>query len=415
MSKDLDLQAQSNELSELRRELEEANDTLTAIRTGMVDAFVVHGEEGHQLYTLKSTDHTFRILVEKMQEGAITLNKDGLILYCNPCFADLTKVSIDKIIGKPFDYFIKGYTPDRLASMTINGKLNDYKMEDILLALDGTQIPVLLSFTNLDLEDGTALSIICTDLTTQKAAQQKEADINAQKKVIKQKDEFMSIASHELKTPLTSLKAYLQLMSRDNNYDLPLTFKNFMGKAELALNRLHTLVDDLLDASKIQAGKLNFHRTIVDINKLIENCTENASHIFQNYEIGCSYTNNLQVLGNLERLEQVVMNLINNAVKYSPVNKKISVSAKSEGKFIRISVLDHGIGMNEDQQEKIFDRFYRVNNNNHTVGGLGMGLYISKEIVKEHNGIIQVQSNLNQGSTFHIILPAVNTTADELL
>jgi len=109
------------------------------------------------------------------------------------------------------------------------------------------------------------------------------------------------------------------------------------------------------------------------------------------------------------------MNLINNAVKYSPVNKKISVSAKSEGKFIRISVLDHGIGMNEDQQEKIFDRFYRVNNNNHTVGGLGMGLYISKEIVKEHNGIIQVQSNLNQGSTFHIILPAVDTTADELL
>lgn len=405
MSKQLTLEEQSAEILDLRRELEEANDTINAIRTGMVDAFVVHGDDGHQLYTLKSTDHTFRILVEKMQQGAITLNKGGLILYCNPCFASLAEHPMDKIIGKPLDYFIKNYTQEKLNDVASGGNLTDYIIEDVLLRSNGEQLPVLLSLTNLDLEDGTALSILCTDLTAQKAAQQKEADITAQRKIIVQKDEFISIASHELKTPLTSLKAYLQLMSRNTNNDLPVSFKNFIVKAETSLGRLQTLVDDLLDVSKIQAGKLDFKRTEIRINDLIATCIENASHIFENYSIRFSCAGIFHVMGNVERLEQVLMNLINNAVKYSPVNKEISVSVELKENWIRISVSDHGIGMSEDHQEKIFDRFYRINGKNHMVGGLGMGLYISKEIIKEHNGLLHVESNLGQGSTFHIDLP----------
>lgn len=201
MSEKLNSENQTEEINELRQQLEEANDTIHAIRTGLVDAFVVQGTEGHQLYTLRSSDHTFRILIEKMQEGAITLNKDGVILYCNPCFAELTKTPLDKIIGKGFDQFIKGYTLERLDVITSDGTLKDHKMEDVLLQSDGMQVPVMLSLTNLDLEDGTALSIICTDLTDQKAAQQTEADIDSQRKIIAQKDEFIGIASHELKRP----------------------------------------------------------------------------------------------------------------------------------------------------------------------------------------------------------------------
>jgi PAS domain S-box-containing protein len=400
-----ELNIEAAELQELRQQLEEANDTINAIRTGMVDAFVVHGTEGHQLYTLKSSDHTFRILIEKMQEGAITLNRDGVILYCNPCFAGMTKFPIDKIIGQHFDQFIKGYTQERLNCITASGNLNDHKMEDVLLRADEHQIPVLLSLTNLDLEDGTALSIICTDLRDQKAAQQKEADINQQRKMIEQKDEFIGIASHELKTPLTSLKAYLQLMSQYKGDDLPNPVKSFIGKAVSSLNRLQTLVNDLLDVSKIQAGKLDFSRAAVNINDLVESCTENASHMFEDYSISCSCKGNSMVLGNTERLEQVLMNLINNAVKYSPVIKEVAVSVEASRDQIKISVVDKGIGMSKDQQVKIFDRFYRVDDKNHMVGGLGMGLYISKEIVNEHHGTLGVTSAEGKGSTFYVLLP----------
>jgi len=404
MSK-LNLDKQAEELKELRQQLEEANDTIHAIRTGMVDAFVVQGIDGHQLYTLKSSDHTFRILIEKMQEGAITLNKNGIILYCNPCFSEMTKSPLDKIIGKPFDQFIKGYTLERLHLITASGTLKDHKMEDLLLRTDGMQVPVLLSLTNLALEDGTALSIICTDLTKQKEAQQTEADINSQRKIIAQKDEFIGIASHELKTPLTSLKAYLQLMSHYKGGDLPELVKNLISKAELSLNKLHTLINDLLDVSKIQAGKLDFSRAEVNINDLVAICTENASHMFPDYLISYSSEANVRVMGNAERLEQVLMNLINNAVKYSPLNKEIKIRVISVADQIRISVEDKGIGMDAGQQEKIFDRFYRVDDKNHMVGGLGMGLYISKEIVKDHEGTLGVESIEGEGSTFYVLLP----------
>jgi PAS domain S-box-containing protein len=407
MSNELNAEQLSSELIELRQQLEEANDTIHAIRTGMVDAFVVQGSKGHQLYTLESSDHTFRILVEKMQEGAITLNKNGVILYCNPCFSDMTKYPLDKIIGKQFDHFIKGYSPERLNKMTSDGTLNDYKMEDILLRSDEVQLPVMLSLTNLALEDGTALSIICTDLTDQKAAQQTEADIDSQRKIIAQKDEFIGIASHELKTPLTSLKAYLQLMSHYKGGDLPAPIINLVSKAELSLNRLQTLINDLLDVSKIQAGKLDFSRTDVNINDLVAICTENANHMFPDYTINCHCKGEFWVIGNSERLEQVLMNLINNAVKYSPINKEIKVNVNLENEQIKVSVTDRGIGMSLDQQEKIFDRFYRVDDKNHMVGGLGMGLYISREIVKDHDGLLGVDSIEGEGSTFFMLLPPI--------
>jgi len=407
MSEKFNPQNQTEEINELRQQLEEANDTIHAIRIGLVDAFVVQGTEGHQLYTLRSSDHTFRILIEKMQEGAITLNKDGIILYCNPCFAELTKTPLDKIIGKGFDQFIKGYTLERLDIITSDGTLKDHKMEDVLLQSDGMQVPVMLSLTNLDLEDGTALSIICTDLTDQKVAQQTEADIDSQRKIIAQKDEFIGIASHELKTPLTSLKAYLQLMSHYKGAELPALIKSLMSKAELSVNRLQILINDLLDVSKIQAGKLDFSRNEVDINELVNLCTENASHMFPDYHITCSSEQGFKVLGNAERLEQVLMNLINNSVKYSPLNKEVQVLVNLDHDQVRISVTDKGIGMTADQQEKIFDRFYRVDDKNHMVGGLGMGLYISKEIVKDHGGTLGVESREGEGSTFYVLLPQI--------
>ncbi|TCC98061.1 PAS domain-containing sensor histidine kinase [Pedobacter psychroterrae] len=393
------------ELQEVRLQLEDANDTIHAIRTGMVDAFVVQGEDGHQLYTLKSADQTFRVLIEKMQEGAITLSKDGIILYCNSSFAEMAGVPLDQVIGAHFNSFIQGITFTGLNEIIMGGKFTDYKTEDTLTCADGTILPVLLSLTNLSLEDGTALSVICTDLTAQKDAQRRATDIDNQRKAIEQKDEFIGIASHELKTPLTSLKAYMQLILAYNKDKVPEQIKTFISKAEVSISKLQTLVNDLLDVSKIQAGKLHFSTSPLYVNKLVSSCIENASYMFPDYHIVFTPEEDFVVNGNTERLEQVLMNMINNAVKYSPQSKDVILSVEKAGANVKISVTDYGIGLSAEQQDRIFERFYRVDDKNFMVSGLGMGLYISKEIINNHKGRMGVVSKINQGATFYITLP----------
>jgi len=280
-------------------------------------------------------------------------------------------------------------------------------MEDVLLGADNKSIPVLLSLTNLNLDDGTALSIICTDISAQKEAQRKSADIESQRKLMDKKDEFISVASHELKTPLTSLKAYLQLMSKFDKGDIPLQIKTFIGKAESSINKLQNLVNDLLDVSKIQAGKLHFDLNPLSINRLLSACAENSSYMFPEYTIEFKSKEDYTVNGSPERLEQVLMNMINNAVKYSPFSKKIILSVKQDGLNVQIAVQDFGIGLSIEQQEKIFERFYRVDDMNFQASGLGMGLFISREIIKNHNGKMSVTSKINEGSTFYVTLPIV--------
>jgi two-component system CheB/CheR fusion protein len=393
------------EINELRCQLDEANDTIHAIRTGLVDAFVVQGAEGNQLYTLKNTDQTFRVLIEKMQEGAITLNKEGVILYCNSCFAQMTGVALDKVIGRHFNTFIKGYTAGYLSNIASEGQFTDYKIEDVLLGPNEENIPVLLSLTNLNLEDGTALSIICTDITAQKEAQRKSADIEAQRELMDRKDEFIGIASHELKTPLTSLKAYIQLIAKFDKGNLPPQIRTFIGKAETSIDKLQNLINDLLDVSKIQAGKLHFDLLPLSVNNLVSTCADNAAYMFPDYLISFKAKEDFVIDGSAERLEQVLMNIINNAVKYSPVNKNIILSVDREDNRVKISVTDFGIGLSLEQQEKIFERFYRVDEMNFTASGLGMGLFIAKEIIKSHNGTMGVTSNINNGATFYVHLP----------
>ena len=230
-------------------------------------------------------------------------------------------------------------------------------------------------------------------------------DIEEQKKAMEKKDEFIGIASHELKTPLTSLKGYLQLLASYKKGDMPAVVKTYVDKANSSMNKLQHLVNDLLDVSKIQAGRLEYKLEKLDISPLISAWIENAEHVYPE----CKFINGAQtsymIKGNAERLEQVLMNLINNAVKYSPENKEIVIKTEQEQDKLRVSVTDKGIGLTAAQIDRIFERFYRVEDKKFMAGGLGMGLYISAEIISAHNGTIGVESVPGQGSTFYFDLP----------
>lgn len=541
-----------NEIQELRYQLEEAHDTINAIRTGQVDALIVKDDTGHQLYTLKTADQTYRVFIEKMSEGAVTINRDGIVLYCNTRFAEMAATPLEKTIGMPLESFVPESSKNRLQELIYNSWEEDCRQEIILKDGGGRDMHCMFSCNTIELDSGIALSIIITDLSvlkeTEKQLQQRNeqleesranteklnntleatvkertgdllisrehfklltnnilqmtwtnlptgivnsfnqrwydytgltkddtanfewelvvhpddlketlgryelslktgdifeaenryrrhdgvyrwhlnrskplkndngdiifwvgtaTDIEDQKQEMDRKDEFIGIASHELKTPLTSLKGYLQLIASYKKEELPPVIKQYIGKAGVSINKLQSLINDLLDVSKIKAGRLEYSITELNITDLVSQCIENAEHVYPAYIFEYEPQHPYMVKGNAERLEQVLMNLVNNAVKYSQNNKIVTISTQKRGDNVRVSVHDNGIGLSKDQQSKIFERFYRVEDKKNMTSGLGMGLYISTEIISNHKGSIGVESEPGQGSTFYFELPLV--------
>ncbi len=216
------------------------------------------------------------------------------------------------------------------------------------------------------------------------------------------KDEFLSIASHELKTPITSAKVNLQLLEmmveKDDNLQ---SISPFVKKAGVQIDKLTGLIHDLLDVTKIQAGKLELFRTDFNLMDLVQECADQSSGIDGKHDIRVEGNAGIIVNADRNRLEQVISNFLTNAIKYSPDNTEIIISIdKLDDGTTKASVTDYGIGIPEDKIAMIFDRFFRVEDTSRQFSGVGLGLFISSEIIKRHNGEIGVNSILGQGSTF---------------
>jgi len=226
-------------------------------------------------------------------------------------------------------------------------------------------------------------------------------DIHEQKENEQRKDEFLSIASHELKTPLTSIKAFNQLMKRVPT-EAPLT--GFIDKSAEHIYRLERLISDLLDVTKINAGKMNYALESFLFSQLlrdsIANMQYNATH-----ELILQSAPDINFTGDRLRLEQVMNNFLTNAAKYSPDGTRILVNGKQQDDSIMVSVQDFGIGIAPENLDKLFDRYYRVDNTAMRFEGLGLGLFISSEILKRHQGSFWIESELGKGSTFYFRLP----------
>ena len=216
------------------------------------------------------------------------------------------------------------------------------------------------------------------------------------------KDEFIGLASHELKTPLTSLSGYLQILQREQKDDKT---RGFVAKTIQQVKKLSSLVSDLLDISKIEAGKLLLSKEDFDIREIVDDSIEliQLSHLTHQVKLQTSIEH-LKINGDRQRLEQVLINLLTNAIKYSPHTSQIELLLNSEGNEVKIGVRDSGIGIENDKLSHIFSRFYRVEGNPN-IAGLGIGLYLSKEIVDRHEGKIWAESEPGKGSTFWLSLP----------
>jgi two-component system CheB/CheR fusion protein len=232
------------------------------------------------------------------------------------------------------------------------------------------------------------------------------------KELMQRKDEFMSIASHELKTPITSLRGSLQIAQRmaDKGEKNIQSLYPFIIKANKQTTRLTTLVEDLLDVTRIHAGKMRFNYTWFNAGEMIRECMEDTQAHTTSHQFELKGNADVQIYADRHRLEQVLSNFMSNAVKYSPDTDRIFVTNEiTDHNMLKVSVQDFGIGIPADKKDMVFDRFFRVQESSQKFSGLGLGLYITAEIINRHQGKIGVDSVEHHGSTFWFCIPLTQT------
>lgn len=235
------------------------------------------------------------------------------------------------------------------------------------------------------------------------------AVVAERKEVTKTKDEFIAVASHELKTPLTTIRGYTQLLQQTLSGKPEKKALIFVAKIITQVDNMTRLISDFFDVSKIQTGKLELQKEIFDMDKLVEEVAADMIRANTKHKIKLSGSLKKQVFADRYRISQVLINLLSNAVKFSPKKAEIKVFLHSDSKLITISVQDFGIGIAGKDLGKVFERFFQADTRiRQSEAGLGLGLYISSEIIRRHKGRITVKSEKGQGSTFSLSLPVTS-------
>lgn len=228
-------------------------------------------------------------------------------------------------------------------------------------------------------------------------------DITRQKENESMKDDFINMASHELKTPLTTIKVFVQVLGKKLSQKKDKDSAGLMQKIDSQLNQLTTLVGELLDVTRMQKGRLKVEKQKFYVRELAENIVSDLQAT-TDHKLILDWHTKLPIYADKEKIRQVLTNLITNAIKYSPEKSKIYIGSRKSHTNLEVFVQDFGMGIPKSQQEKIFERFYQVKGNS-TYPGLGLGLYISSQIIQQHKGKLWVDSKEKKGSTFYFSLP----------
>ena len=503
----------------LRARLSDAEETVRALRAGEVDALIVEGPLGEQIFTLQGAERSYRILVENLREGAMTCQEDGTILYCNNYFAEMVGVPLHDIISSSLQRFVTSNDEERFWALIRQSE----RGEIILQAPGGSAVYTQVSVRAFLGESGEKLlSIVITDLSSQKrdeailasgrlatsvleqaaegmmvcdshgrivranhtvtrfcqqapllrlfdevftcpvlrqsVAQALQGDgtraeVNALEgaggqhfdilvsasplrsdahpvmgavitfidvtelketqarleAAIKSRDEFLSIASHELRTPLTSLQMQVQTLQRQLDKEFTAEIRErWVKKINVAYyqtTRLEKLINALLDVSRLKSGTFGLELEEFDLTDATRDVVERLAEEAQRSGSKLVFWGMAKSVGYWDRVrsEQVVVNLVSNALKYGG-GKPVDVSVDVQDNTVSIDVLDRGIGISTADTERIFQQFERaVSAKNY--GGLGLGLFITRQIVHAVGGSIEVDSRLGEGSRFRVRLP----------
>lgn len=380
-----DITALKNTIEELRRENE-------SLKSEASQAAILTSDQRYQESQVR-----FRTVFEESTLGNKIISSDLKILQVNPAMVSLLGLdSKDEIIGS----VILDYAPSEchqdwkfLQEKLWQHASPSFCLETCLKRKDGAKIWCqVTSILFKDGGDSLGYTII--------------EDITEKHKLRLQKEEFISVASHELKTPVTSLQATIQILNKIVKEETVISdqLKKLATHAERHCKKLGHLIGDLLNTTRIEHGQLALNKNIFKISDLVDSC---CSHLQGNHHLKFTGDHSLEVTADQNKIDQVLVNLFNNAVKYAPESEEIIIHVEKSGNFTKIAVTDSGPGIPPGSISRLFDRYYRVDADKRQSSGLGLGLYISSEIIKRHNGTIGVESTVGLGSTFWFTLPDI--------
>jgi len=371
-------------------------------KKGKYSARLSNAKESGSHESFRTHDSFYRMMVDSLNGYSVfTTDKKGNISSWNTGSEKLFGYKEKEAIGKNFsiiftDEDIKKSIPRKELEMAekkgkVINERNHVKKDGTIFWASGLAYPLK---DEKSIHRGFSFILI---------------DHSKEKELDKRRDDFISTATHELKTPITSMKLFAEIVQRQTKKTGTKAEKESVKELSIQLDRLTALMNYLLDVAKIQQGKLELNKTSFNANSFIEETILMIKNISINRTINFTKNTDKKIYADKERLTQVLTNLISNAIKYSATGKEIIVNSAQNKNNVVVSVQDFGLGIPKSEQKLVFNRFYRANSAiDHDIGGIGLGLYVAKQIVQAHHGRIWVKSVEQQGSTFYFSIPVKN-------
>jgi two-component system phosphate regulon sensor histidine kinase PhoR len=343
------------------------------------------------------------ITLSSVTNGILVLDADRRTILINPVAVRMTGWSRDQALNQPIDQVLslvnentRQPQPSPIAEVFETRQIRRGSAWDAIVSRTGPECPVAVTVAPIIRPDQSLMGVVVS-----------LRDVSRDREVERMKRDFVSSVSHELRTPLTSIKAFTATMLRDPTMPDP-TRVEFLNIIDEESNRLADLIEDLLDISRIESGSLKIASESVQVAEVVQGVMAALAPLAEkkNLILTCAIEPDLpEVTGDAGKLQSVVTNLVNNALKFTPQNGSIQVHLGQKDEQIVLSVKDTGMGIPAESLDRIFDRFYRVNRPGKEIQGTGLGLTIVKEIVNLHKGSITVRSEPDHGSEFIVALP----------
>jgi len=348
-------------------------------------------------------DRTRRRQVEAvfdvLRDSVLVIDAHGEILHANDCAAGLLSVEPSEAAGMSLEAVVLDHQLGSTISDARNGLPKEGRLYEQEIQIDGEPVAFEVHLQSVGRQDEPMHAVVTV-----------LRDLSKEREIARLKSDFVSKASHELRTPLSSISAYIEMLVDGDAADEKAR-QEFYGVISSETERLRRMIDNLLNISRIEAGLMHIDRNRVDFGELVNRAVKNMTPQAHAKELDIHTqlaSVDLAVNGDGDMLYQVIVNLLSNAIKYTPNGGRITVSADAENltHSLHFSVSDTGLGIAPDQTEKVFDKFYRVENYRRVANGTGLGLNLCQHIVKTlHNGQIGVESQLGMGSKFWISIP----------
>jgi two-component system, OmpR family, phosphate regulon sensor histidine kinase PhoR len=353
------------------------------------------------------------VTLSSMGDAVVAVDAENRITLFNKAAEQLTGFKFEEVRKKSVDEVIKivHEQTGKPCESPIDKVLESRKIEsstehDLLSSRFGRQCPVAATAAPIRKNDGTMTGIVMVF-----------RDVSQQHEIDRMKSDFISSVSHELRTPLTSIKAYAETMLCDENMTEE-TKREFLQIINEESDRLTNLINGILEIARIESGTIEIVRKPVNVTFVLNRAVTDLEHLAgkKNIKLQSDIANNLpELIGDENKIHSMITNLINNAIKFTPDGGQITVTAFQNDNMLVIKVTDSGMGIPKNDLTKIFGRFYRVHRPGKEIQGTGLGLAIVKEVILRHDGRIDVESEIDKGTTFTVYLPITSQTANTII